>query len=755
MKSCLLGGGPQTKTQKQDTTAEADAEGADADAGAATPFSLLSQTKDNMDVTTAEAAAEAQAPPPLSLSRSSRSLSRSLSSYGGDAASAAGDGRDERHVFWWCHIAREEQQALEALRALLLQRRWRALQGAGKDGDGDGDGDGKDAGGDGDEGDAAALAALPPSLSTDLALLRFLRARSFDPWRALAMYVDMARWRVRHLIPGRVGAGGICASNDASDGGGGGSSGGNGGSGSGVNGGGARAVAAPAEADEAATHAALKRLYPHYLHKTDLHGRPVSYRRLGAADADALLREVGAEAFLRHHMRANEAFRERVLPACSRAAGREIVAGVVVLDMQGFSLARSFTPAVRAFLPILTAYDQAFYPEHLGAMLIVNCPALFRSAWMFVRPFLDERTLRKVTVAGGGGAAREALASLIPAEHLPEAYGGTSVCDGVTDVGPWDDDEEEKEEEGDEEGGKQRGGGAEAAGAAEAAAGEEEGEEEDEGRGGGESVDGGDVGPAKDDFGDVGPAHDDFGDVGPANDDCCRGHGGGSAAGGGGKGAVPMPRLGTATRTSPARKRDAIGALFSGGSGRFSSGGGATRSSSMGGGVARLLALAGSSGGGGCTTAGAEGEEVAEAAAAAGVPAAAVPVAAVECSRSPRHHLTVTVGRRRDSGDASSKTIVSPAFCSPRESWGGLEDDDGGDGGEEASWSETVAEEEEEEEADDAPAASSLRPASWPRVIVLGVCAVASSLRARRAALVAAARGGGPSRGGVGAARAS
>jgi hypothetical protein len=311
---------------------------------------------------------------------------------------------EESVVFWWDHLDATQSRALEQMREAVSTS-------LADDGDGDGDGD---------RNTAAALRALPPSLQTDLTLLRFLKARAWDVDKALAMYLQMAAWRLEER-PGDQDD----DDDDAND---------------------------PGRRTRLKT--ALRRHFPSFFHQTDRYGRPVAYRLLGRADAEALLKAMSVKQFLRLHLAQNEKLRETILPACSRAAGRPVLASTVVLDMQGFSLTKHFSPAVRAVVHLLSAVDQLNFPEHLGCMVIVNAPALFRSAWLAVRPFLDERTLRKISLVGPGEASKEALLALIPRERLPEAYGGTSRVGGGqeeggggwADAGPWVEEEEEGEE---------------------------------------------------------------------------------------------------------------------------------------------------------------------------------------------------------------------------------------------------------------------------------------------------------------------
>lgn len=45
----------------------------------------------------------------------------------------------------------------------------------------------------------------------------------------------------------------------------------------------------------------IKRLYPHFSHKTDVYGRPVHYELLGQLDLPGLMRLSTVERLIKHH----------------------------------------------------------------------------------------------------------------------------------------------------------------------------------------------------------------------------------------------------------------------------------------------------------------------------------------------------------------------------------------------------------------------------------------------------------------------
>ncbi|CAH1267205.1 PTPN9 [Branchiostoma lanceolatum] len=64
----------------------------------------------------------------------------------------------------------------------------------------------------------------------------------------------------------------------------------------------------------------------------------------------------------------------------------------VLFDMKDFSLRNMDYQFVKTLIMLL----QRYFPERLGVCLIVNAPTLFSGCWLIIRPWLDERTRKKV-----------------------------------------------------------------------------------------------------------------------------------------------------------------------------------------------------------------------------------------------------------------------------------------------------------------------------------------------------------------------
>lgn len=74
-------------------------------------------------------------------------------------------------------------------------------------------------------------------------------------------------------------------------------------------------------------------------------------------------------------------------------------------------------------------------------MYVVNAPFAFRACWSIIKGFLDEKTVAKISIIGGG--FQKTLLEVIDENCLPDFLGGKSTCTtpggwAMSDVGPWD-----------------------------------------------------------------------------------------------------------------------------------------------------------------------------------------------------------------------------------------------------------------------------------------------------------------------------
>jgi hypothetical protein len=108
---------------------------------------------------------------------------------------------------------------------------------------------------------------------------------------------------------------------------------------------------------------------------------------------------------------------------------------MVVIDLDGFGLSH-FNTSTRKLLDAFSKIDQDHYPEHLGTMLVINTPLVFRAVWAACQPLLQDRTRNKIHMLGPD--YQEELKKFVPEEHLPIMYGGKVPLDPqYRSAGPW------------------------------------------------------------------------------------------------------------------------------------------------------------------------------------------------------------------------------------------------------------------------------------------------------------------------------
>jgi hypothetical protein len=95
---------------------------------------------------------------------------------------------------------------------------------------------------------------------------------------------------------------------------------------------------------------------------------------------------------------------------------------------------------VKDYVGKASKIGQDYYPECMGKFYIINAPYLFSTVWSFVKPWLDEVTVAKISILGTN--YKPTLLEQIPEENLPSDLGGTCQCEGgcsLADQGPWND----------------------------------------------------------------------------------------------------------------------------------------------------------------------------------------------------------------------------------------------------------------------------------------------------------------------------
>ncbi|THH32425.1 hypothetical protein EUX98_g1762 [Antrodiella citrinella] len=233
-----------------------------------------------------------------------------------------------------------------------------------------------------------------PERMDDATLLRFLRARKFDLAKAKAMILATEQWRKDFGVDNIV------------------------------------------QTFDFKEAAEVDKYYPQYYHKMDKDGRPVYVERLGLLDVKALYAVTTKERQLQRLVYEYERFISERLPACARAVGHSVETCCSILDLSGVSIIDFWR--VKDYINAAADIYQNHYPECMGKMYVINAPWGFASIFNFVKKWLDEVTVAKITVMGSN--YKETLLAQIPAENLPKEFGGSCNCvEGcsLSDAGPW------------------------------------------------------------------------------------------------------------------------------------------------------------------------------------------------------------------------------------------------------------------------------------------------------------------------------
>ena len=186
---------------------------------------------------------------------------------------------------------------------------------------------------------------------------------------------------------------------------------------------------------------ALQASYVNVYHYWDKEGHPVLYDCCGHANVAQILHDLAritppgkslGDVIVPYHTYMNEVqyylieYADRV----SKQAGKHPIMGItVVMDMEGLSfkvVRRSFIQVVRSIFEV----DQAYYPEVLHRLFIINAPRFFRMAYDFVKGSLDENTRRKLVFSSDKSEALEILKRVIDEDKLPQELGGSCRCKG-------------------------------------------------------------------------------------------------------------------------------------------------------------------------------------------------------------------------------------------------------------------------------------------------------------------------------------
>eukprot|EP00939_MAST-03C_sp_MAST-3C-sp1_P003516 g3516.t1 len=93
----------------------------------------------------------------------------------------------------------------------------------------------------------------------------------------------------------------------------------------------------------------------------------------------------------------------------------------IVVDLEGLGMAHTSSDARQTFRKVAGILSSN-YCESSCRIVIVNAPLIFRTIWAVIKPWLPERTIKKISIHGGDYA--ESLLRDVDEKYVPVAYGG-------------------------------------------------------------------------------------------------------------------------------------------------------------------------------------------------------------------------------------------------------------------------------------------------------------------------------------------
>ncbi|KAI5641758.1 CRAL/TRIO domain-containing protein [Phthorimaea operculella] len=161
----------------------------------------------------------------------------------------------------------------------------------------------------------------------------------------------------------------------------------------------------------------------------DKEGSPVIIVPFVGLDAWGLLHSISKTDVIKMVLRHLENYLET---AKKQAAthGPAALKVTVIFDLEGFIMRQyAWKPAAEMVFTLLQIYE-ANYPEILKTCFIVNAPKVFSLAYNVIKKFIHEYTISKIKIFSTDTKKwQPALLELIDKESLPVHYGGTMVDD--------------------------------------------------------------------------------------------------------------------------------------------------------------------------------------------------------------------------------------------------------------------------------------------------------------------------------------
>jgi len=164
----------------------------------------------------------------------------------------------------------------------------------------------------------------------------------------------------------------------------------------------------------------IKRNYPHYFHLRGRNGEPVFIEQPPKTNLQAMKDGgVTLEGLLHHYAMVTE-FQWQCVER------DDFARSITILDLEGMGM-KDFVGECIEYVRRCSEFTGQHYPERAGFVFVINVPFFFSMIWKIVQPWVDEVTLKKISIIRGKQEIFDALLEKISIENIPPEYGGTSV----------------------------------------------------------------------------------------------------------------------------------------------------------------------------------------------------------------------------------------------------------------------------------------------------------------------------------------
>jgi len=153
----------------------------------------------------------------------------------------------------------------------------------------------------------------------------------------------------------------------------------------------------------------------------DRENHPIYWEKTGLIQSrfNEVTRHFTVAELLQYHIISNEVLECRLAYA-SENSGQDVTKSVIVFDMKHLTMNLDMDSIW--YIKQVLAVDQAYYPERLYKLMIINSPWYFHALYGIFKPFIDPKTRNKIMILGADFLAD--MTKVIDITNIPEEYGG-------------------------------------------------------------------------------------------------------------------------------------------------------------------------------------------------------------------------------------------------------------------------------------------------------------------------------------------